>query len=125
MIGKKIFDIDIIIQESEELLNKESLDFKDKTNYKKKCDSFYIELINQNINSIITDLAQQGIEYDITKVRNPLFRWLNNKFTEARDNISFNAPCLKKKTDSDYYKTYVFWTKQKLLGIKTHLNKLN
>ena len=124
-ISKNILDLNALIKGSDSLLKNNSVNLLEKTDFKKKCATIFIEIINLKYNDTITKLAQQGLNYEVKRIQNPIYRWFYNLFTEARDNITFDAPYLKKRTDSDYYKTYIFWTKQRLLGITKHLNELN
>lgn len=124
-ISENISDLNALIKDSDSLLKNDSVNHLEKTDFKKKCATIFIEIINQKYNDTITDLAQQGLKYEVKRIQNPIYRWFYNLFTEARDNITFDAPYLKKRTDSDYYKTYIFWTKQRLLGITKHLNEIN
>ncbi len=123
-ISKNISDLNALIKDSDSLLIKDSVNLLEKSYFKKKCATIFIEIIKLNYNDTITELARQGLKYEVKKIRNPIYRWFYNFFSEARDNVTFNAPFLKKHTDSDYYKTYIFWTRQRLVGLANHFEKI-
>lgn len=125
MISKNISDLNSLLNHSDSLLKSDFVSLLEITEYKKKCVTTFLETITQNYNETVTQLAQQGLKYEVKRIKNPIYRWLYNLFTEARDNITFDAPYLKKRTDSDYHKTYIFWTKQRIIGITKHLNEIN
>nr|WP_321485038.1 hypothetical protein [uncultured Draconibacterium sp.] len=124
-ISKSISELKVLVKDSDGLLNKDSVNLDEVTDFKKRCATNFIEIINLDFNDTTTELAQQGLKYEVKRIKNPFFRWFYNLFTEARDNITFDAPFLKKRTDSDYHKTYIFWTNQRLIGITKYLNELN
>lgn len=123
LIPKQISDLSALIKDSETLLKKDAVSLEEKTDFKKKCVLIFVEIIKLNHTNTTTKLARQGLKYEVIKYKSPICRWINNLITEARDHITFDAPYLKKKTDSDYYKTYIFWTKQRLEGIRKYLKE--
>ena len=116
-----ISKLDSLINESNNLLTKEFVYLDEITDYKKKCAIIYISLINENINFTITDIAKRGLKFKVRRIKNPFYRWIYNQLTTARDDISYNAPYLVKHTNSDYFKKYIFRTKQTLEGINHNL----
>jgi|GEM_PF-3206319 len=123
LIPKQISDLSTLIDDSEILLKKDAVSLEEKTDFKKKCATIFVEIINARHKNTTTELAKQGLKYEVRKIKNSTCRWIYNLITEARDHITFDAPYLKKKTDSDYYKTYIFWTKQRLEGIRKYLKE--
>jgi hypothetical protein len=105
------------IEESNLLLEKEIITNEEIINYKRMCLDIYFSIINENYNETINDIAKRGLKYEVTRFNNPIIQWFYNQLTEARDWITFKAPYLRKKTDSDYYKTYIFWTIKRIEGI--------
>lgn len=116
-----ISNLNSLIIESNNLLTKKSVTHDEITNYKKKCAKFFISLINENVNYTITDIAKRGLKFEVKRIKNPFYRWIYDSLTIARDDISYNAPYLKKHSDSDYNKRYVFRTKQTLEGLNYNL----
>ncbi|PXY02712.1 hypothetical protein DF185_01050 [Marinifilum breve] len=123
LIPNQISDLSALIKDSEALLKKDAVSLEEKTDFKKKCAISFVEIINAKQINTATELAKQGLKYEVIKIKNPTCRWIYNLITEARDHITFDAPYIKKKTDSDYYKTYIFWTKQRLEGIRKYLKE--
>jgi hypothetical protein len=105
------------IDESNILIEKEIITNEEIINYKRMCLDIYFSILNENYNETINDIAKRGLKYDVTRFNNPIIQWFYNRITEARDWITFKAPYLRKKTDSDYYKTYIFWTIKRIEGI--------
>ena len=105
------------IDESNILLEKEIITNEEIINYKRMYLDIYFSILNENYNETINDIAKRGLKYDVTRFNNPIIQWFDNRITEARDWITFKAPYLRKKTDSDYYKTYIFWTIKRIEGI--------
>ena len=87
LIDENISDLNALIKDSDILLIMNSVNLENKTDFKKKCSEIFIELINQNYNDTITELSRQGLKYEVKKIKNPIYRWFYNLFTEARDNI--------------------------------------
>ena len=112
-----------LIEESEMLLIQYSISNEELIVYKKWTDYFYATLITKNINETITEIAARGLEFKVRKIKNPVLRWIYEEFTIGKDNISYNAPYLRKHTESDYNKRYIFWTMQKLKGLKLNLSE--
>ena len=110
LLERKIID-------SDTLLEKEIVTEEEVVNFKNDCSKIYISLLDNDLNETINDLAKRGFKYEVKRFKNPIVQWIYNKLTEGKDWITFNAPYLRKRTDSDYYKTYIFWTKKKLEGI--------
>lgn len=123
-ISENISRLNALVKDSDSLLKKESVILEEVTDFKTKCATIFIEIINLNYNNTTTELAQQGLKYEVKRIKNPIYRWFYNLFTEARDNITFDSPYLKKQTDSDYNKSYIFWTKQRLIGLIRQLDGL-
>jgi len=119
---KKVKDI---IGKSNVLLEKDVLTTEEITNYKRMSLDFFYWLLNENYNETINDIANRCIKYEVLRFKNPIIQWIYNQLTEARDWITFKAPYLRKKTDSDYYKTYIFWTVKRLEGITMNLEAIN
>jgi len=118
-----ILELNGLVKDSDNLLKKDIVNSEELKVFKRKCAISYRKIINLNYNNISIELAQQGLRYEIKRIKNPIYRWLYNFITEARNNITFDAPYLKKRTDSDYNKTYIFWTRQRLIGIIKQLEK--
>lgn len=118
-----ISKLNSLVIDSDNLLSQEYITLEEITGYKRKCATVYVSLINKNINNTITELAERGLKYEVKKIKNPFYRWLYYQLTTARDNITYNAPFLKKHSDSDYNKKYIFWTKQKMMGIIHNLER--
>jgi len=114
-----------IIEKSNVLLEKDVVTIEEKTNYKRICLDFFYWLLDENYNETINDIAKRSIKYEVIRFDNSIFQWFYNQLTETRDWITFKAPYLRKKTDSDYYKTYVFWTVKRLEGIIMNLERQN
>lgn len=115
--------IDKQISISSSLLDKGTISSKDIQSYKNSSKLLFDEILNLNIDSHLTDQAKQGLCFDVKKIQNTALRKLINFFSEARNNITYDAPYLKKETDSDYYKTYIFWTRMRLEGIYRYMEK--
>lgn len=109
------------IEKSNNLLEKNAVTNEEITNYKRMCLDLFYSLLKENYNETINDIAKRSIKYDVIRFENPIIQWFYNQITEARDWITFKAPYLRKKTDSDYYKTYIFWTVKRLEGIIMNL----
>jgi len=117
-----------VISEAKSILLKDKLDSEDLKEFRRKSDSTFQIILDRNINDTINELAKRGFESNVKIFRNPIIQWTYNNLTEARDDITFNAPYLKKKSKSDYYKTDIFWIVQKFEGILKNIeivNKLN
>ena len=123
MFGKLKNIIEHQIIKSENLLEEDNIGQLEIEQFKSECVEIFQEIITTQVDETSVDLAKQGIEYKVKKVKSPLLRWIYNYLTEARDNITFSAPFLKKKSDSDYHKTYVFWTKMRLEGLASHFER--
>lgn len=115
-----ITKLESLIIESDILLEKQTLTLNEFNIHRSNCDLIYKILINMEISSSITDIAERGLKFRITKLTNPLYQWIYY-LLHSRDVITYNAPYLIKHTDSDYFKRYVFWTKQKLNGLVYNL----
>ncbi len=117
-----------VISEAKSFLLKDKLDSEDLKEFRRKSDSTFQIILDRNINETINELAKRGFESNVKIFRNSIIQWIYNQLTEARDDITFEAPYLKKKTKSDYYKADIFWIVQKFEGILTNIeivNKLN
>jgi len=114
-----------MISEAKSLLQKDKLDSDDLKEYRNKSDSTFQIIIDRNINETINELAKRGFESNVKIFRNPIIQWIYNLLTEAMDDITFDAPYLKKKSKSDYYKADIFWIVQKFEGILTNIENVN
>jgi len=114
-----------VISEAKSLLEKDKLDSDDLKEYGNKSDSIFQIIIDRNINETINELAKRGFESNVKIFRNPIIQWIYNLLTEAMDDITFDAPYLKKKSKSDYYKADIFWIVQKFEGILTNIENVN
>ena len=114
-------DINNVIADGQLILKKNIATEKDLISFRKKSDSLFSLLIKKNIDSLINELANIGFRSNIKKFDNKVIQWIYNQLTEGKNDITYNAPFLKKKTNSDYFKTDIFWTIQKLEGILYNL----
>ena len=117
-----------VISEAKIILLKEKLESEDLKEFRQKSDSTFQIMLDSNINETLNELAKRGFESNIKKYRNPIIQWIKKNIAEDKDDITFDAPYLKKKSKSDYYKTDIFWIVQKLEGILANIeivNKLN
>lgn len=113
--------INMVLIYSDQLLTKPEV-FEDEIyNYKKEASSIYVELINMNISDIISEIAMRGLRFKIRKIQNPILRWMYYQLTSSRDHITYNAPYLKRYSESDYNKQYIFWTRHKFMGLKHNI----
>ena len=119
-----ILSLENMISDSEKLLIKDKVNSDEITTYKKKSAELFIKIINSNINETVNDLAKRALNFEIKKIKNALFRWIYEQLTTARDDITYNAPYLKKHTDSDYRKRYIFWTKENMKGLIFNLKRI-
>ena len=113
--------IDQLIGESENLIAKDTLTQDELIKFKKKSTKIFISLKNKEFNDTINEIADRGLKFEVKKIKNPIYRWIYTQFTTARDEITYNAPFLKKYTESDYNKIYIFRTKQTLEGLLFNL----
>ena len=117
-----------VISEAKSILLKDKLDSDDLKEFRRKSDSTFQIILDRNINETINELAARGFESNVKTFRNPIIQWIKKNIAEDKDDITYDAPYLKKKSKSDYYKTDIFWIVQKLEGILTNIeivNKLN
>jgi hypothetical protein len=102
---------------------KKTISRNEKTSYKKKCISLYYNIVKRDFNSSINDLSKRGLKFEVTIIKNPVYQWIYS-FFRSKDALSYNAPYLLSHTESDINKRYIFWTKQRLEGIKFNLEKI-
>ena len=114
-----------VISEAKSLLQKDKLESDDLKVYRNKSDSTFQIILDRNINETINELAKRGFESNIKKSRNPVIHWIKKNIAEDKDDITFDAPYLRKKSKSDYYKADIFWIVQKLEGILTNIDVVN
>ncbi len=114
-----------VISESRSILLKDKLESKDIEEFRRKSDSAFQIILDRNINETINELAKRGFGFNVKIFRNPIIQWIYNQLTEARDDITFDAPYLKKKSKSDYYKADIFWIVQKFEGILSNIEIVN
>ncbi|MCK4662291.1 MAG: hypothetical protein KAT68_05460 [Bacteroidales bacterium] len=119
-----INNIEQLIEKSEILLTKKKLTFSELNIFKKESNKMFLFIKEQNYNYTINDIVNRGLDFKVKRIKNPVFQWIYNLLTEARDDITYNAPFLKKRTDSDYYKTYIFRTIQTMNGLIFNLKLL-
>ena len=115
-----ISKLEALIIESDNLLEKQTLSSEEFKVHRSNCNLLFKSLINMKIDNSITDIAERGIKFRISKLTNPFYQWIYNRL-HSRDVITFNAPYLIKHSDSDYFKRDIFWTKQKLNGLVYNL----
>ena len=123
-INDLILQLNDLVSYSDDLLSRETISVEEYTVYKKRCSSIYVLLINKKINITVSELALRGLKFEVKRIKNPLLRWLYMQASTARDNITYNAPFLKRYSEVDYMKQYIFWTKKKIEGLIFNLQSL-
>ena len=119
-----VSQVDKVIVDGKVLLSKPTLKGEDLNLFKKNSFKVFKLIIEKNINETLSELAARGFETNIKRFKNIIYQRIYNFFTESRDDITYDAPYLKKRTESDYNKAEIFWTIEKLKGIKHNLELL-
>ena len=117
-----ILTLNSLVSDSKRLLAQDTVGKSEVDKYMRDCSDVFYSLIAKSKNELVVDQAEQGLDYEVSRIDNGFLRWGCNYLTEAINSFTFNAPYLRKKTDSDYYKTYVFWTKKRLEDLLRRLN---
>ena len=65
--------LEALLIESDNLLEKQILTPEEFKIHRSNCDLLFKSLINMNINNSITDIAERGIKFRITKLTNPFY----------------------------------------------------
>lgn len=110
-----------LMKEADGLLKLHSLSEQQTASFKQQCMELFRALCDDKYGYTINDIAKRNLNAEIRRFRNPVLQWIYVELTSARDHISYNAPYLKRHSDSDYCKQYVFSIKQTLQGILFNL----
>lgn len=127
LFKKRIFElvsvVHDLIEKSDKLLLQQEMSSNELKDYKQLTNSIFARLMKEGLNNTITEISLEGLKFKVTKINNPVLRWLYDML-RSKGAITFNAPFLVRHSESDYSKRYVFWIKMKLEGLLFNLNAL-